>query len=171
MANKTLKKYLSYDQLNATQRKLLDEAERNMGKSYAPYSNFHVGAAIMAKDGSVYPGMNIENANYTNTQHGETTAIANVYGAGKRELVMLAIIARGEGFDTETPTPPCGYCRQTLYEAAQVSGNDIQLVLSNTKKTKILLTTVNEILSGAFGPSDLGIDVSKYRTLKRAVTP
>lgn len=161
---KTLEKdYKSYEQLSETQKLLLDAAEKNMDKSYAPYSRFNVGAALQSKDGKVFPGMNIENANYTNTQHGETTAIANAYGAGSRQLSLLAIIARGETFDTELPTAPCGFCRQSLYEAAQVSGNDIEIILSNTKKTKILITSVYRILQNAFGPIDLGIDVSKYR--------
>ncbi len=159
----TAQKYLTYDQLTPIQKKLLDDATKNMENAYSPYSHFKVGASLLAKEGEMFPGCNIENANYTNTQHGETTAIASAYTKGKREFTALAIIARGEAFDTEIPTAPCGYCRQTLYEAVQVSGNDIQLILSNTKRDKILVTSVEEILTGAFGPADLGIDVSKYR--------
>ncbi|MCL4379118.1 MAG: cytidine deaminase [Candidatus Marsarchaeota archaeon] len=161
-------RYVTYEQLTPKQRMVLDAAEKNMELAYSPYSHFRVGASLLAKDGRVFPGCNIENANYTNTQHGETTAIANAYAQGVREFWAMAIIARGETFDTEVPTPSCGYCRQSLYEAAQVSGNDIELIISNTMKTKVLIISVHELLQGAFGPLDLGIDVSKYRTLKRS---
>ncbi len=167
MPGKTETKYFTYEQLTPSQKMLVDEAEKNMELAYSPYSHFKVGAALLSKDGRVFPGCNIENANYTNTQHGETTALAAAYTKGVRELASLAVITRGETFDSETPAPSCGFCRQSLYEAAQVSGNDIELIYSSTKKDKILITNSSEILQGAFGPLDLGIDVSKYRAMQR----
>lgn len=74
-----------------------------------------------------------------------------------------AINARGETFDTKEVTGPCGSCRQVLYEISQVSGCDLKVILSTTKKDKIVITTIRELLPLAFGPVDFGIDIRKYQ--------
>jgi cytidine deaminase len=79
--------------------------------SVAPFSNFLVGAAIRTEDGKIYTGCNVESASYGLTVCGERVAIWKALSEGEREFTELAIVA-----DTETLTPPCGTCRQIIWE-------------------------------------------------------
>jgi cytidine deaminase len=90
---------------------LMSEAKSVMEYSYSPYSHFRVGAAIRAEDGTIFTGTNIENASYSLTVCAERVAIFNALSKGHRSFTDLAI-ATSSGL----PTPPCGPCRQVLYE-------------------------------------------------------
>ena len=156
-------KTVNYEDLTKLEKKLLDEAEKVMENSYNPYSNFFVGAAILAKDGSIYTGTNRENAAYSPTFCAEVSAISKANSDGKRVYKTIAITARGKDFDTKDVSAPCGRCRQDIFEYSQLSDYDIELILSTTKKDKIVKTTISELLPLPFGPKDLGIDVKKYQ--------
>ncbi len=80
--------------------------------SYAPYSNFHVGASVQCSDGSIYSGCNVENRSYGLTNCAERSAIFNAVGNGKKDFIAVAIYSP----DSEYPLPPCGACRQVLTE-------------------------------------------------------
>jgi cytidine deaminase len=90
---------------------LMDEAKSAMEDSYSPYSHFRVGAAIRVEDGTIFTGTNIENASYSMTMCAERVAIFKAVSKGHRSFTDLAI-ATSSGL----PTPPCGPCRQVLYE-------------------------------------------------------
>ena len=90
---------------------LMNEAKSTMEHSYSPYSHLRVGAAIRAEDGTIFTGANIENASYSLTVCAERVAIFNALSKGHRSFTDLAI-ATSSGL----PTPPCGPCRQVLYE-------------------------------------------------------
>ena len=90
---------------------LLARAREAVEASYAPYSEYRVGAAIETADGSVYTGCNVENANYSNSLHAEELAVGTAVRDGHREFTRLAV-SSGEN-DGVTP---CGMCRQTLAE-------------------------------------------------------
>ena len=90
---------------------LISEAKSAMEYSYSPYSHFRVGAAIRTEDGTIFTGTNIENASYSLTVCAERVAIFNALSKGHRSFTDLAI-ATSSGL----PTPPCGPCRQVLYE-------------------------------------------------------
>jgi cytidine deaminase len=94
-------------------RGLMREAVRARGRAYAPYSRFPVGAALLLADGSVVHGCNVENASYGLTACAERVAMWKAISEGRKGFVAIAITARhGEG------APPCGACRQVLYEFA-----------------------------------------------------
>ncbi|MBX0323097.1 cytidine deaminase [Halomicroarcula sp. F13] len=90
---------------------LMDAAREAVEASYAPYSEYRVGAAIETADGTVYTGCNIENANYSNSLHAEEVAIGSAVRDGHREFVRLAVSS-----DKRDGVTPCGMCRQTLAE-------------------------------------------------------
>jgi len=91
--------------------KLVNEAWQAREKAYAPYSNFAVGAALLATDGRVFIGCNVENISYGLTNCAERVAIGAAVAAGVREFLAVAVVA-----DTGVPISPCGACRQVLAE-------------------------------------------------------
>ena len=156
-------KYTTYEKLSETQKKLLDEAEKVMENSYNPYSNFFVGAALLTQDNEIITGTNVENAAYSNCFCAERAAVVRANTTGCRKYKAIAVIAKGKDFNTEEVTAPCGSCRQMLYEASQISEHDLEVVMSTTKKDKIIISSISELLPLAFGPKDLGIDIKRYQ--------
>jgi cytidine deaminase len=103
---------------------LIDAARRARENAQAQYSGFKVGAALEAADGSVITGCNIENATYGLTLCAERVALVKALSEGQTEFKRIAVVA-----DTEAPTPPCGPCRQLLWEYC----GDIEVILANLK--------------------------------------
>lgn len=96
-----------------TDKELVAEARRVRDNAYAPYSGFHVGAALECADGKVFVGCNVECGSYGATVCAERMAFGAAIAAGKREFVRLAVAASEGGFCT-----PCGICRQFIFELA-----------------------------------------------------
>jgi cytidine deaminase len=90
---------------------LVAAARDALSSAYVPYSEYRVGAALLAADGTAYTGANLENANYSNSLHAEEVAVSGAWMDGAREFVALAV-ASGE----RDGVTPCGMCRQTLAE-------------------------------------------------------
>ena len=90
---------------------LIQKAKEAKEQAYAPYSGFHVGAALLCKDGTIFTGCNIENSAYGPTNCAERTAIFKAVSEGFREFEAIAIIS-----DSKQPTAPCGVCRQVMAE-------------------------------------------------------
>ncbi|ANF97945.1 MULTISPECIES: cytidine deaminase [Paenibacillus] len=118
------------------------EARQN---AYVPYSNFQVGAALLA-DGKVYGGANIENASYGLTNCAERTAIFKAASEGIRKIDAIAIVA-----DTDGPVSPCGACRQVI---AEFSDENTRVYLTNLKGD-VTEWSVSEILPGYFQAKDM----------------
>ncbi len=156
-------KTIEYKNLTKVQRDTLDEALKVLENSYNPYSHFSVGACLVTADGQLISGTNVENSAYGSTICAERSAVMRANAMGVRKFTGIAIIGKGENFDTTDVTGPCGSCRQVLYEMSQVSGCDLEIILSTTKKDKIVVTTISKLLPFAFGPLDMGIDIKKFQ--------
>ncbi|MBR7185196.1 MAG: cytidine deaminase [Clostridia bacterium] len=98
-----------------TEKRLLDAAIEAMHRAYAPYSHFHVGAALLDADGRIWQGCNIENASYPATICAERSAISAAVSAGVRKFSAIAIVGGPNGEIGDICTP-CGICRQVLCE-------------------------------------------------------
>jgi len=98
---------------DAAQKKLLHEAQKVMKRAHAPYSNFHVGSAILLTNGKIFSGCNVENASYGMTNCAERTAIFSAVAAlGPKIEIRAVAVANDHG----VPCSPCGACRQVIYE-------------------------------------------------------
>jgi cytidine deaminase len=124
---------------------LIAAAKQARENAHAPYSNFRVGAALRAKSGRVFTGCNVENATLGLTCCAERTAIFKAVSEGERGFEAIAVVA-----DTETLTPPCGACRQIIWEFC----GDIPVVMANLKG-KVLHETMGSLLPRAFDSSFL----------------
>lgn len=125
---------------------LIQKATDMLDKAYVPYSKFPVGAALLTKEGEVFSGCNIENASFGLTNCAERTAIFKAVSEGKMEFDYLVVTG-----DTDAPISPCGACRQVL---AEFCGPDMPVLLTNNKGNKHI-TTVSELLPGAFKSEDM----------------
>lgn len=153
----------TYSSLDPGDKELLDAAVAALKNAYAPYSHFMVGAALRSCDNRIMSGSNIENSVYPAGMCAERAAIARGNAEGSRCYDTIAIIGKGETFDGVEPVAPCGFCRQVISETSEISERDIRIIMSNTKKDKLVISTISELLPLAFGPKDLGIDVKEYK--------
>lgn len=118
--------------------------------SYAPYSRFHVGAALLAKDGTVWSGCNIENAAYGPSNCAERTAVFKAVSEGCHDFEAIAIAGGAENADgipqISDFCPPCGVCRQVL---AEFCGKDFKVILVGKDGSQKILT-LGELLPESF---------------------
>jgi len=148
---------LKYDDLEEIYKKLVDEAAKAMEKAYNPYSHFYVGAAILSEDGQIITGANVENAAYGSSICAERSALVRANAMGLRNFDKIAIITRGDDFDSLDVASPCGSCRQMFFEFSQAYGKDLEVIMSSTKKDKIIVTSISKLLPFGFGPRDVGV--------------
>lgn len=124
---------------------LVDAASAARKNAYAPYSKYHVGAAILTKSGAVFTGCNVENSTYGATICAERSAVAQMVAAGEREPIACAVVTAGP-----LAGAPCGICRQVLYEFAR----DMPIVLVGEAKdgtrTARRTTTLATLLPDGF---------------------
>ena len=132
---------------------MIDLAIRQLDYSYVPYSHFHVGAALLAKNGTYYTGCNIENAAYTPTNCAERTAFFKAVSEGVREFQAICIVGGKDGVLTEYAAP-CGVCRQVMMEFCDPETFQIILAVS---KDKYDIFTLKELLPLGFGPAESGL--------------
>jgi cytidine deaminase len=109
---------------------LVDAARAARERAIAPYSGFRVGAALLTASGEVIAGCNIENATYGLTTCAERVALLKALSEGHREFSRIVVVA-----DTDAPTPPCGPCRQLLWEYC----GDIPVVMANLTSVTAML--------------------------------
>ena len=141
--------------MNTSDRQLIDKARKTNEHSYAPYSHFYVGAAVLLDNGEIICGSNQENAASPSGTCAERTAL--FYAGAKypdQAVKTIAIAARNDTEETEMPVPPCGACRQVLLETEQRFHTPIRILLYG-KKEILLLKSVNDLLPLSFGISFL----------------
>lgn len=122
------------------EKELIEAARDVRERAYAPYSNFKVGAALRTRNGKIYTGCNVESASYGLTVCAERVAIWKAVSEGETEFVEIAVVA-----GTEELTPPCGVCRQIIWEFC----HDIPVILANPKG-KTEKVQMSELLPRAF---------------------
>jgi cytidine deaminase len=109
--------------LTITDEELIEMAREARQSAHAPYSNFEVGAALLTSDGRVYTGCNIENSTYSLTMCAERVAVFKAVSEGAKKILKIAVVA-----DHEKLTPPCGCCRQMIWE---FSSERTEVILAN----------------------------------------
>lgn len=132
-------------------KELIEAAFKAREFSYSPYSKFKVGAALLAQNGKVYTGCNIESASYTPTNCAERTAFFKAVSEGEREFEAIAIVGGYEGAPTGY-SYPCGVCRQVMMEFCNPKSFRVITAVSSEK---YLEKTLEEMLPYGFGPSNL----------------
>ena len=119
--------------------------------AYVPYSNFKVGAAILAENGTIYTGCNIENASYSPTNCAERTAIFKAVSEGVTKFKKIAVVGGPNG-NLENYCPPCGVCRQVISEFAD---EDFELILGTSENTYAVYNFFEEVLPLSFTAKEL----------------
>ena len=140
----------AYDELDEARRKLIDRAKEATGGSYAPYSNFNVGAAIELATGEIVTGANQENAAFSSGTCAERSACFSA-GALHKGVPMrrIAIAAYTAGAFQRKPISPCGACRQALLEYEMRAGHDVPVILAGALEI-YCLPSVKSLLPFAF---------------------
>lgn len=125
---------------------LLDLAVKAMQNAYAPYSKFHVGAAICTSNGKIYSGCNVENAAYPLGCCAESSAISAMIRDGEQEISEIVVVGKGDALVT-----PCGGCRQKIREFSCEETKIYVCSPEGLKKTY----TLEQLLPDSFGPDNL----------------
>ena len=134
-----------------TIEKLIDTALAQLDFSYAPYSGFNVGAALLAKNQAVYTGCNIENAAYTPTNCAERTAFFKAVSEGVRDFEAICIVG-GKNQKATGYTAPCGVCRQVMMEFC--NPKTFKIILAIVREN-YRIYTLEDMLPQGFGPANL----------------
>jgi len=122
-------------------KQMCDKAQQTMANAYNPYSNFFVGACLLADDGNYYVGCNVENVSYSLTICAENNAIGNMIAAGGKKIKSMVIVA-----DCEKIISPCGACRQVI---AELANPDTKIYMFN-KNNDYKVRTIAELLPDTF---------------------
>ena len=165
---------VTLDDLTEEDRLLVEAAQAASALAYAPYSGFAVGAAVRSASKKIFSGANLENAAYGVTMCGEVSALTRANAEDDFDIEAIAVVGHKftEPVDASQVVTPCGRCRQMIAEAAQLAKRDVRVLSCNGELTKIVETTISELLPEAFGPANLGlVDIwPKLREKLRART-
>jgi len=148
--------YQSFDELNSTDRKLLEKAQIACKSAYAPYSQFRVGAAVLLKTGEIVTGNNQENAAYPSGLCAERVAMYYA-SANYPNVPMLAIAVAVESDQVEftKPLAPCGSCRQVMAEYEHLYNLTMRVILSEPGGRVQIINGISDLLPLTFNAADL----------------
>ena len=141
----------SESKIEVDRAKLIQCALDAQKNSYAPYSEFNVGAAVLCSSGKIYTGANVENVSYGAAICAERTAISHAIASGERKILAIAIVG-GSKFTSNGYCTPCGICRQFMREFAEP---EKFLVIMAKTPTDYVEKTLEELLPMSFGPESL----------------
>lgn len=130
---------------------MIRNAKEQLKYSYTPYSNFKVGAALLAKNGKIYTGCNVENAAYTPANCAERTAFFKAVSEGTKEFEAICIVG-GQHGEIDSICPPCGVCRQVMMEFCDPE--TFQIILAKDAED-YEIHTLQELVPLGFGPNSL----------------
>ena len=149
-------KVYRYEELGEEDRLLVDKAKEMTSRSYAPYSEFHVGAAILMADGNIVLGANQENAAYPSGLCAERTAIFSAQAQHPElHITAIAIAARDiNGCLTRKPVTPCGACRQVMIEIEQRYKRSMRVLLYG-EDTVLAIDSASDLLPLSFAGDDM----------------
>lgn len=152
----SITEYNSPEELDSKDQALIKEARASMNKAYAPYSHFHVGAAILLENGVILRGNNQENASYPIGLCAERVAIfaagANYPGV---KIQALAITAMSDQFQVDKPITPCGACRQAIAEYEYRYKQNIRLLMTGESGKVMEADSIRQLLPYQFNADDL----------------
>lgn len=144
------------EELTDSQRNLLNIALKATDNAYAPYSNFHVGAALQDTKGNIYIGANMENAAYPLCICAEGSMLSAYSSSGAKDPIeMVAITAASPHQDLDHPVAPCGACRQMLTEFENKQHQPINIILRGSSGPVYVINSVADILPLGFSSKDL----------------
>jgi cytidine deaminase len=132
--------------VDATLDEMLRAAREILPRAYVPYSGFHVGGALLNEDGTIRTAVNVENASYPLSVCAERNAVASMVASGGKKILAVAVAT-----NAKTPTPPCGGCRQVLWEFGD-AGTPVVAEGADGVRARWRL---GDLLPDAFGPDDL----------------
>jgi len=135
-----------------TDEELIGLARAAANKAYAPYSRFHVGAAVESVDGEAVTGANMENACYRLGLCAEQSALTAAQHAFGLDRVARIAVVGGTG---DMVCTPCGGCRQAILEAAQLSGRDVAILCASGDGSAVERYSISELIPHGFGPANL----------------
>lgn len=165
-----------FSELTRTERGLLHCAADVRLNAQAPYSNYHVGVAILSQNGTTHLGCNVERCSFTQTSHAEQNAIDSMVAElGPTRVEIVALVAGPAGVPvtippTEVSKPissieevpvPCGHCLQIIWE--NCLGDPNVKLIALTAGGEVVSTTIGDAFPMRFGPADLGVDYRKER--------
>jgi cytidine deaminase len=142
----------------SVERELIEAAKRGMGNAYAPVTRFPVGASILTVRGTIYQGCNTESVISGMGVCAERSAIDHAVACGEYCFRAVAVVSQ-----REEPLAPCGMCLQYIGEFSQVVDSDIEIIMVGAGDV-VKRSTIRTMAHAIFGPVDLGLDVSKYRS-------
>lgn len=132
-------------------KEMIHVAIEQLANAYVPYSGFRVGAALLAENGTIYTGCNIENAAYTPTNCAERTAFFKAVSEGVRQFDAICVVGGKDGVLTEYAAP-CGVCRQVMMEFC--NPDTFQIILAVSEENYDVFT-LRQLLPQGFGPNNL----------------
>jgi len=135
---------LKFSQLSAIEKKLINAAKRASKGAYSPYVKTNVGGAVLTNNGKIITASSFSPASTTVNLCVERAVIATANAQGQRKIKILAVFGHGKNKSND-PLPPCGVCRQFLYEITKITGQDLIILSSNATKTKIMKTSIKEL--------------------------
>jgi len=144
--------YDSVDELDETRKKLIEKAVEAGHKAYAPYSSFHVGAAVLLESGKMISGSNQENASYPVGICAERTLLSFVHAnhpEDKKTILAVSVL------DTDSAASPCGLCRQTIIEYENVQKQSIEILLHNRSGSVLSIPSGSALLPLHFDSESL----------------